>query len=364
MLGKTIFYAYQRWTPSNIAWATQIWETGLSNPSAKIDANVGNIWQTVDNMVNGLLTALPKIAIAIIVFVIFWIVAKLLSGAVERLLSRAANTGVATVLARLAYWVLLTLGLLIAITIVIPSMTPGELVSTLGIGGVAIGFAFKDIFQNLLAGILILLRQPFKVGDEITSGNFTGTVEAIETRATFIRTYDGRRVIVPNSQIYQEPVAVITAYEMIRSEYDIGIGYGDDIGTARDVALQTIKDIDGILADPGPDVLVWDLAGASVNLRIRWWTDPLRSNVVVMRSKVLQAVAEAMAAASIDLPFPTQVILLHDQTESIDGDRSKQREGWPAGPNPPQANTLAGAIRQMASSGSDNRAEDEPQDER
>lgn len=321
----------------------------MSNtPTEAIDPAVGNIWRTIDTMIDGFLAQLPVIAIGIVVFLLFWLVAKLLRGVIERVLARASSSGVATVLSRLAYWVLLILGLLIAITIVVPSMSPGELVSTLGIGGVAIGFAFKDIFQNLLAGILILLRQPFKVGDEITSGAFTGTVEAIETRATFIRTYDGVRVIVPNSQIYQEPVAVITAYEMVRSEYDVGIGYGDDIGTALDVALKTLKGMDGILDDPGPDVLVWDLAGASVNLRIRWWTDPVRSNVVVMRGKVLKAVTEAMAEAQIDLPYPTQVVLLHDQTEVADGDRARQREGWPVGNNPPKAMTLASAVHRLA----------------
>lgn len=170
-------------------------------PAEAIDPAVGNIWRTIDTMIDGFLALLPVIAIGIVVFLLFWLVAKLLRGVIERVLAKASSSGVATVLSRLAYWVLLILGLLIAITIVVPSMSPGELVSTLGIGGVAIGFAFKDIFQNLLAGILILLRQPFKVGDEITSGAFTGTVEAIETRATFIRTYDGVRVIVPNSQI-------------------------------------------------------------------------------------------------------------------------------------------------------------------
>lgn len=100
-------------------------------------------------------------------------------------------------------------------------------------------------------------------------------------------------------------------------------------------------------------MLVWDLAGASVNLRIRWWTDPVRSNVVVVRSKVLKAVAEAMAEAQIDLPYPTQVVLLHDQTEEADGDRTRQREGWPVGENPPKAMTLAGAVHKLA----DNTAE-------
>ena len=146
---------------------------------------------------------------------------------------------------------------------------------------------------------------------------------------------------------------MITAYEKVRSEYDVGIGYGDDIGTALDVALKTLKGIDGILDDPGPDVLVWDLAGASVNLRIRWWTDPVRSNVVVVRSKVLKAVAEAMAEAQIDLPYPTQVVLLHDQTEEADGDRTRQREGWPVGDNPPKAMTLAGAVHKLAENAAD-----------
>ena len=205
---------------------------------------------------------------------------------------------------------------------------------------VAIGFAFKDIFQNLVAGILLLIRHPFRAGDEITSGGFTGTVEAIETRATFIRTYDGQRIIVPNSIIYTEPVTVITAYDILRSDYDVGIGYGDDVSHARQVALDAVKGVEGVLADPAPDVLLWDLAGSSQNLRVRWWVTPKRANVVAVKDRVLQAVAEALADAGVDLPFPTQVVLLHDQTEATDGDRTAQREGWPKGDNPPNPRPL------------------------
>ncbi|MDD1449823.1 mechanosensitive ion channel family protein [Sphingomonas sp. H160509] len=219
------------------------------------------------------------------------------------------------------------LGVLIAVTVAFPSVTPAKLFSVLGVGGVAIGFAFKDIFQNLVAGILLLIRHPFRAGDEITSGTFTGTVESIETRATYIRTYDGKRIIVPNSIIYTEPVTVITAYGRLRSQYDVGIGYGDDVGRARAIALKAVKSIDGVLADPAPDVLLWDLAGSSQNLRVRWWSKPHRGDVVALRDRVLQTVAEALAAGGIDLPFPTQVVLLHDQTEATDGNRTKQREG-------------------------------------
>jgi small-conductance mechanosensitive channel len=297
-------------------------------------AGFATIWQTVNGMAQGFMAMLPLLAAGIIVFAILLLVARTVRRVAERALSRT-EPNAATAIGRILYAGLVALAALISVTVAFPSMTPGRLVSVLGVGGIAVGFAFKDIFQNLFAGILILLRQPFRVGDEITTGDFTGTVEAIETRATWIRTYDGRRVIIPNSDVYTKPVTVISAYDLLRSEYDFGIGYGDDLSDAKAVAIGAITGIDGVLADPAPDVLVWDLAGSSKNLRVRWWTRPQRMEVLAVRGRVLQAVAEAMAGAGIDLPFPTQVLLLHDQTEATDGDRTRQREGWPAGRDPP-----------------------------
>lgn len=286
--------------------------------------------KTLTGMVTEFGEILPLLVTGLIVFGLFWVAATLIRRGVEKFFSQKYYSGAARAFGRLSYIGIIFLGLLVAMTIAFPSVTPAKLFSTLGIGGVAIGFAFKDIFQNLLAGILILIRQPFREGDEIKSGDFQGKVEKIETRATFIRTYDGQRIIIPNSQIYTDPVSVITAYDLLRSEYDVGIGYGDDLSTAKEIALETMKSIDGVLKDPAPDVLVWDLAGSSKNIRIRWWTDPQRAEVLKVKDKVLQRVSEALAKEGIDLPFPTNVVLFHDQTEEFDGQREKQREGWPA----------------------------------
>jgi len=296
---------------------------------------------TLNSMGTGFMAMLPLVGIGIVVFLVFWLIASVVRKGLENYVrKRDQYSGAAIAFSRLAYIGIILFGLMVAVTVAFPSITPAKLFSALGIGGVAIGFAFKDIFQNLLAGILILVRQPFKVGDEITSGEFTGTVENIETRATFIKTYDGKRIIVPNSKIYTEPVTVITAYNILRSEYDVGIGYGDDVGEARKLALEAVKGVEGVLSDPAPDVLLWDLAGFSQNLRVRWWTDPVRGNVVQVKDRVLEAVAKRLSEAGIDLPFPTNVVLFHDQTESTDGDRTRQREGWPAGDNPPQARPI------------------------
>ncbi|WP_229755789.1 mechanosensitive ion channel family protein, partial [Deinococcus soli (ex Cha et al. 2016)] len=106
----------------------------------------------------------------------------------------------------------LALGVLVALTVVFPTLTAASLFGALGVRGVAIGFAFKDIFQNLLAGLLILITRPFRIGDQIVSGEHEGTVEDIQVRATLLHTYDNRRVVIPNSELYTNRVIVNTAY--------------------------------------------------------------------------------------------------------------------------------------------------------
>ena len=195
-------------------------------------------------------------------------------------------------------WLILLVGGLLALTIVIPSLNPGDLIAGLGIGSVAIGFAFKDILQNWLAGLLILIQRPFGVGDQIVVNGYEGTVEWIETRATIIAMYDGRRAIIPNADVYSNAVTVNTARPTRRSQYDVGIGYGDDIEAARNGDPRGAGD--GRTASrpiPKPEVLVWELAGSSVNLRVRWWTQSKRTDVVHVQAAVLEAVKVALDEA-------------------------------------------------------------------
>lgn len=291
---------------------------------ALVTSSASRIW-------NGIVSRAPHLFAALVVLVAFIGIATVVRWAVIRALRSGSHANVGLVLGRIAYFAAVLVGLLVAVTIVAPSMTPAKLVSMLGIGGVALGLAFKDLFQNMVAGILLLWRQPFRIGDEIVSHDYTGTVEAIETRATFIRTYDGKRIIIPNSQIFTDPVSVITAYDMLRTEYDVGIGYGDDIARAKEILEDIFDNTEGILRHPAPDVLVWDLAESTVNLRIRWWSRPDRATVLELRDRVLHQVRTRFKEANVDLPYPTQVLLFHDQTEEVDGDRRHQREGWPPG---------------------------------
>lgn len=321
------------------------------NPSTlqQVDADISESWNTIDGLIDGFFAALPKMGIALLVFIFFWLVARTVRTTMQRAKFGDGNPAISLVFGRLAFWVLLIVGMFVALTIVLPSLTPGQLISGLGIGGLAIGFAFQDIFQNLIAGIMILIRQPFRVGDEIESGDYSGRVESIETRATFIRTFDNRRVIIPNKQIYSDPLKVMTAYDIRRSEYDVGIGYGDDIAEAKETMLDAIKSVEGVISARPAQVLVSSLDASWITLRARWWTNAEKSEETQVRSDVIQSIAGALTKAGIDMPFDTQVVLFHDQTEETDGDRANQREGWPTRPDmDPKPAKMADAMRERA----------------
>lgn len=302
----------------------------------------------LQDMINSFITLVPNLIIAVIVFVLFYVLARAIQILIRRVVHSAGKpTNLSIVLGRLSRWTTILLGLLIGIVVIFPDVSPAQLFQLLGISSVAIGFAFRDVLQNFFAGVLLLINEPFGIGDQIIIRDFEGTVEDIQTRATTIKTYDGRRVVMPNTELFTNPVIVNTAFPLRRIQYDVGIGYGDDIDRAKALILETLRDVDDILQDPPPEVIVVGLADFNVSLRVRWWIEPaLRAEAVDTRNQVLALIKRTLTAHGIDLPFPTQQILFHDQTEETDGDRKRQREGWPAGAGEqPQPRTIAQALQ-------------------
>lgn len=285
---------------------------------------------------NDFFLQLPNILGGVVFVLAAWFIGKLVANGLRKGFHHKGLVDLGGVLSSLVFGLIVAASVLIASVIIFPSVKPATIISSLGIGSVAIGFAFKDILQNLLAGILLLINRPYRRGDQIVVKDFEGTVEHIQSRATLIKTYDGRRVIIPNSDVYTSPVIVNTAFPTRRSHFDVGIGYGDDPEAACQIFVEAIAKVDGVEADPAPEVLPWGLADSYVTLRARWWTDSKRTNVAHTQARVILALYKAAKAAAIDLPYPTTVMLFHDQSEATDGDRSAQREGWPAGANPPR----------------------------
>lgn len=299
------------------------------------DISLEAAWTKLEAMGIEMIRLLPNMVAAVVVFVVFWVLGQFSRRFVQRVTRRRKNArNVGLVLGRLSQGLLIVFGLFLALSIIIPSFKPGDLIQLLGVSSVAIGFAFRDVLQNFLAGILILLTEPFELEDQIVFKNFEGTVESIQTRATTIRTYDGRRIVIPNAELFTNSVTVNTAFEKRRYQYDIGIGYGDDVRKAKRLILEAVNSLDEVLADPAPEALVVALADSTVNIRVRWWiSPPRRADEMNARDQVLAILNEKLVSNGIDLPFPTQQILFHDQTEDGDGDRRRQREGWPSDPD-------------------------------
>jgi small conductance mechanosensitive channel len=268
-----------------------------------------------------LLNRLPHILVSLICIVLFILLAKLIKRMVILAGNRTAmDSMLIDLLGRVVSTLTIVLGILIAAVIIFPTFRPGDLITGLGITSVAIGFAFKDILQNFFAGILILWRRPFLVGDQIRSLNFEGTVEEINIRSTRLKTYDGERVVLPNGDVYTNSILVRTAYDKRRIRFTVGVGYLDDIEEARRVIYEQLEQTEGVLSSPGPWVYVTELAPSAVNFVIYFWVEPDQANVLQVSDRVATGIKVALDRAGIDIPYPHVVTLFHDTTGSRKGD--------------------------------------------
>lgn len=269
--------------------------------------------QTIVDMVSGFWAQAPYIAIGLVVFLAFVVAASVVKRIIKASITRARyDSMIASLLGRLGYYITIVMGFFVAAVVVFPGMSPGDLLTGLGIGSVALGFAFKDVLQNLFAGFLILLYRPFRIGDLIKINDFKGVVEEISVRATKLKTLDSERVVVPNAELYMNSVLVYTAFENRRTKVALGIGYGDDPDNTRSVILKTLEKLDVILKDPPPNVRFTDFGDSAVNLEMLFWTSSDQSSTNNAVDKVVAAVKNRLDEEGIEMPFPQRVVELKE----------------------------------------------------
>ncbi|MDO3664115.1 mechanosensitive ion channel family protein [Acinetobacter higginsii] len=297
--------------------STKTTETVLAHTEKYHDA-----YTTIDKIMDSFWERIPYIGIAITVFIIFWLLTKLFKLFIRKTLENRSYTrqNLVLVLNRVGSTFIIFFGFLIALVIAIPGFTPSQLIGALGIGSVAIGFAFKDIFQNLLSGILILISEPFRIGDDIVVNGLEGNVEDIQIRATFLRSPDGRRIVIPNATVYTSAVTVNNAYQRRRCEFVVGIGYEDDMQKAKKIILDILDRNLNVLSQPGFSVNVTALADFSINLTVRWWVNTTETTTSASISEIQELVVTAFDEKGISIPYPVQEVKVYrgDQSELRD----------------------------------------------
>lgn len=268
------------------------------------------------------ITWLPQLAIAVIVLLFVWIAARLLGKLADRLTNksnlRPSLKQLVDTVVKIAVWLI---GIMLVLTILLPGMTPASLFAGLGIGAVAIGFAFQDIFENFLAGVLIMVRKKMRIGDIIECEGITGKVEHILLRETHVRELSNEVTIVPNSMLFKNPVKILTDDQERRHEVVVGVSYDTDLEQARDV-IRTAVEGTGVHQGEKPlDIFATEFNSSSIDFKIRWWAGSTPRKGHESRDLVVRAVKKALDDAGIEIPFP---YMTHTFKEPL---RLQSREG-------------------------------------
>ena len=270
----------------------------------------------LEDYLRSLLESLPNILLAIVIIALTWLLVKGVRFALKRVLGRARVRGslieVFQMLATTGLWLM---GTLIALTVLFPTITPARALTTLGLGSVAIGFAFKDVFENFLAGTLMLIREPFRLSDHIECDGIEGQVENISIRDTTLRRTDGQVVVVPNAILFKNAVTVRTAQDFRRTTIICGVAYGEDVDAARKVITDAVRHVDSV-RDDVRDVQIFAQAfgASSIDFEVTWWTGSRPVDIRTSRDQVVAAVKRALDEAGIEIPFPYRTLTLHEET--------------------------------------------------
>ncbi|MEO1252217.1 MAG: mechanosensitive ion channel family protein [Pseudomonadota bacterium] len=281
-------------------------KTGDSNTEINV---VQPLLEQIEAYAEGFIRLLPNIGLAIIVLLSTWLAAtianRIITGVLRTARIRRALADLLTTLVGIGVWVF---GILIAATVLFPSLEPASILAALGVGGIAVGFAFKDIFENFMAGAMIMLRKPMRIGDFIECEGVEGKVEEITIRDTYIRQTDDQLVMVPNSLLFKNPVYIRTDNDLRRFEIIAGVGYGEDIDKCRDIICNAVKGLEGLSGDKPVQVFAREFGASSINYTVRWWTKSEPIEMHRTRDRVIAAIKRALDDADVEIPFPYRTL--------------------------------------------------------
>lgn len=286
---------------------------------------VAIVLQALEDMVRGFFASLPQIGIAIVVLILTLIAARIVRTVVASVMKRTgvrrALITLATNLVGIVAWIF---GIAIAVMIVFPSVTPAQFIAGLGLTSVAIGFAFKDVFENFLAGVIILGRDKMQIGDFIECEGVEGRIENIWIRETHVRKVDGELVIVPNAFLFKNPLYILTDQNLRRQELSIGVDYATDLTRARDAMIEAMKGCSSIDTSRDIEVKFVGFGASSLDFRLLWWTDSQPRQQRDSFDEVGFAIKAALDKAEITIPFPQNTVSLRPENWPLRVDASEK----------------------------------------
>jgi len=302
-----------------------------SNTASKVIENASLIPKVILDSVDALLTKfferLPYFVAGIIVLMVFWLLGKI----VRSIFLAASNRTkldwrLRILFSRLLVISIFVLGILTALTVIIPAFSFGDLIAGLGFTSFIVGFATKDILNNLLSGVLILWKQPFQIGDYIFVKDKQGKVEYIGVRATTLRMDDGELILMPNGDMYSNALTIRGASAERRMNLNISIGYDAEIERAKASILNVLQAVAGVVKEPSPSVFVTELAAAGVNLSIYFWIKTSENKPMEVFDDVATGIKNALSEAKIELFPAASPAVAQDTNNKVAADVQDEKE--------------------------------------
>jgi small-conductance mechanosensitive channel len=266
----------------------------------------------VEHWLDALITMIPNFLLALVIALLTVVIAKILKKLFYKTLKKISkNEAINKLLASIIFAILLTVGLFIALRVLNLDKTVTSLLAGLGIAGLALGFAFKDIAANFIAGFYIAIKSPINVGDIIEYQGVKGIVKDIGLRASNIKTFQGQDVIMPNRLIMEDKYTHFTINKERRIDLDVGISYGDDLDKVELVTLKAINNISYINKQKPVDLYFKEFGDSAIIFTVRYWVKYLPNDYLIYLRALSQGIKNIKKAYddnNITITFPIRTI--------------------------------------------------------
>ena len=279
--------------------------------STRLPDRVATATSLAADKVMRLVSALPLLLVAIAVVILAWWLGKWSGRRVGRRIRRrnwqAENPYFASLVQQMVQWLVLLGGVLVALDLLGATALVGAVMGSAGVIGLALGFAFKDIAENYVAGVLLSIRRPFAPGELLRiDGAHEGRVAALTARATVLVTADGNRLTLPNALVFKSVVLNFSSNRKRRLDFAIPVDVTESIRCVQELALEAIRCTEGVIDEPGPSWTVEAYEASAITLRFFAWVDQAASDLGKVRSEAIHAVRTRLAEAGIATPRSIQ----------------------------------------------------------
>jgi len=266
----------------------------------------------ITEILDKVVASLPNIGIALLIFIVSYYLAGVLSKLLKRVLERReADREVTLLLGTITRWSIIVIGITTALQ---RFFNVTAFLTGLGILGFTVGFALQNIMQNFVSGVILLIEQPFDVGDAVELNGYGGTVLTITLRTTEMRTFDGLIVMIPNADVLSNTITNYTRADRRRIELPVGVSYGSDPAVARQIVLESVKNVPGFLGDPEPMVVFHTFGGSSVDMSAYFWINTSVTNPFAAKDAALELIKAALEKQGIEIPFPITTVYMQSES--------------------------------------------------